>query len=225
MKCWCEINYHEIENVEQMLHERLWINSHIRIADKPVCYQKMIEKGVYEIIDVIDERTGYFYTYEEFEKNFATEIMSLKYHALIDAIPNKWKKMLKMQNVDLSIETSFVLDEIMQTEKVASYVYRLLNDDRDVVIKECARKWSNKLETIITEKQIRTGFEVSKLTTITKYQSFQYKNMHNIVFLNDRLYHFGKADSQICTFCKEQKEDFTHLFVNCKYVKEVWHYV
>ena len=46
--------------------------------------------------------------------------------------------------------------------------------------------------------------------------------MHNIVFLNDRLFYFGKSNTQMCSFCNQYKETFAHFFVYCETTQEIW---
>ena len=44
---------------------------------------------------------------------------------------------------------------------------------------------------------------------------FQYKLLHNILYLNEMLYKFGKNLSPPCSFCMEEPEDPIHLFHSC----------
>ena len=57
-----------------------------------------------------------------------------------------------------------------------------------------------------------------KVTNITKYRSFQ---LHALV-TNIQLKHWGILDTDLCTFCKEERESVVHLFVKCKITRDIW---
>ena len=221
MEAWCEYNFHTVDEINKMLHQRIWFNSHIRVNDKPIFYKTLMDKGIMEIMDIIDVNTNDFYTYEQLTQTFNVKIPFVDYFSLIDAIPRTWKQMLKSQPIELSTEVAFPIDEIMETEKITAYIYKKIIDNESV-IKECTDKWKQKLGMDIKQEQIKTGFKVKKVCNIAKYKSFQYRLMHNSIFLNDRLFHFKIKDSQLCSFCESHKENYLHFFFECKYVKEMW---
>ena len=37
VNAWRTVNYHEISSIEELCRERIWYNSHIRVANKPFC--------------------------------------------------------------------------------------------------------------------------------------------------------------------------------------------
>ena len=45
-----------------------------------------------------------------------------------------------------------------------------------------------------------------RTTLDSKLREFQYKILNNIVFTNDKLFHFGLSHSPNCTFCSEEPE-------------------
>ena len=51
-----------------------------------------------------------------------------------------------------------------------------------------------------------------KITINTKYCSFQYKILNNVLYLNKLLFKFGKAESQLCSFWKSAEEIIIYLF-------------
>ena len=52
-------------------------------------------------------------------------------------------------------------------------------------------------------------------------RSFYFKCAHNILYLNERLFEFKEAPSQMCSFCKSEKENILHLFYKCS-IKNLW---
>ena len=48
--------------------------------------------------------------------------------------------------------------------------------------------------------------------------ALQCKILNNILYLNKKLFQFGKIVTCLCCFCKNIKETLMHLFNNCDYV-------
>ena len=61
-----------------------------------------------------------------------------------------------------------------------------------------------------------------KCTKETKLKEFQFKLLHRRIATNDQLYKIGLKQSDLCTFCGEETENQTHLFLRCKYSKTFW---
>ena len=60
------------------------------------------------------------------------------------------------------------------------------------------------------------------MTTKSYQRNFQYKILHIILYLNKRLYIFGKADSPLCSICHSNDETVTHLFCECARISQLW---
>ena len=53
------------------------------------------------------------------------------------------------------------------------------------------------------------------VTQDSHLKPFQQKILSNIIYLNSKLFQFGKAKTPLCSFCKNSKEKLTHFFSNC----------
>ena len=51
---------------------------------------------------------------------------------------------------------------------------------------------------------------------------FQYKILHNILFLNKKLYLVGITKSPLCSYCNTNDETPIHLFCECNSTKSLW---
>ena len=56
-------------------------------------------------------------------------------------------------------------------------------------------------------------YTLTRRLTITNLRIFQYKLLHNILYLNEMLYKFGKNVSPLCSFCKEEPESPFSFFI------------
>ena len=65
---------------------------------------------------------------------------------------------------------------------------------------------------------------LTQIITTKSYQhNFQYKILHNILYLNKKLYIFGKIDSPLCSIChSNDDETVTHLLCECVRVSQLW---
>ena len=51
---------------------------------------------------------------------------------------------------------------------------------------------------------------------------FQYKCLHNILYLNKSLFRMGISDTPLCSYCQQYDETFQHLFTECIFSKKLW---
>ena len=55
-----------------------------------------------------------------------------------------------------------------------------------------------------------------------KARMFQYKVLHNNLYVNKMLFKLGKVISSRCSFCTLHGKTIMHLFYNCLIVKRIW---
>ena len=53
-------------------------------------------------------------------------------------------------------------------------------------------------------------------------RAFQFKILHNILYLNQRLHKMGLAESPLCNLCGISEETTTHLVLNCPITTNLW---
>ena len=63
---------------------------------------------------------------------------------------------------------------------------------------------------------------VSSIDNQCDEAEFQFKLFHRRIATNGYLYKIGLKQSDLCTFCGEETENLTHLFLRCKYSKSFW---
>ena len=60
-----------------------------------------------------------------------------------------------------------------------------------------------------------------KVSLDCNVRSFQYKVLNNVLYLNKKLFIFGKSPSSLCSFCKQANEAILNLFYKCNITKEL----
>ena len=56
----------------------------------------------------------------------------------------------------------------------------------------------------------------------SRLRCFQYKILHNILYLNEKLYLFKEVDTKLCPFCEKYNETIIHLFTSCSVTVNFW---
>ena len=53
-------------------------------------------------------------------------------------------------------------------------------------------------------------------------RAFQFKILHNVLFLNKKLFLFHKVPSPLCSFCNKEEETILHTFNFCPVTVNLW---
>ena len=168
--------------------------------------------------------------------NILIQTARLKYHLnnnsyfqwmqLINSIPEKWKLTIKQSSSDaknLIIHGHHLIkgSRILILEKLTSKeLYQILISSRTNKVTSVTY-----FETKFNANNLdRTKiFMLPRLTTYNRYlRSFQYKSLHNIFFLNKKLYLFRVTKSPLCSYCNTNDETPIHLFCECNSTKYLW---
>ena len=102
---------------------------------------------------------------------------------------------------------------------------------KDIILKDTGNT-KNLVKNIVRKSHICTlnkltskskiYFLIRNTTLNTKACMFQYKVLHNILYVNKMFFKFGKATTSRCSFCKLHDETIMHLFYNCLIGKRFW---
>ena len=145
----------------------------------------------------------------------------ITYHALIDAIAGHWKFFL--QTPDLIDCRVAKYHEIQGRKSLSKWVY-CKGVRTDVHRRKCMEIWSKKLEmTSVNAEDFKNLFNnIYRITNVVKLRSFQYRLLHNKIFCNDQLVHWRKVTSNVCNFCKNEKQTIQHLLFYCVVSRNIW---
>ena len=74
-----------------------------------------------------------------------------------------------------------------------------------------------------TDEELRDIFVRPRRTTIlNKHREFQYKLIHGVIYTKEQLFKFGFVGNNLCSFCQQEVETYSHVFLHCKKVKDIW---
>ena len=208
-------DYHYVEDNEHA-SRFLWLNSLIRIDDKPFFWPKCYKRGLTYPHQLLNA-DGQIDIEESMEK-YGLTMMQL--NGLIAALPKSWK--IGMDQIEVR-DTK--LEELLEAKKAPALVYNKLVTTEDI-LDRLKVKWSATLGQDITRKYIKSLFKNIKcVSVVPKLRSFQYRLLHGALVLNRQLFLWKIKSSEMCSFCDSEVETIQHLMVECRYVKGIWNRV
>lgn len=215
-EAWAEINFEKPKNRVQVLHQVIWFNSCIKIRNQTVFFEKMHRAGISTINDIcVGNRVM---NYAELTSKFGDCVTIMEFNGLVSAIPQEWKRILKIPYVDNSFQTRF---ECVKP-KASRMNYASLVEDQSA-LDPLRSKWENKLGETIEEEEFEKLFvDLYKYCPNPKLRSFQFRFLHRRIFLNRILFQWKLTESALCFYCSEDYETIEHLFLECKVVKRFW---
>ena len=151
-----------------------------------------------------------------------------KWRQIIDAIPKKWKKLIRTDNIVENFEKKqhlLHLTRPIPIEKLTSKYFYLL---KLLMKKELPTSQTNILSKLNeTELNWRDIYLNARKCTVDNYgRAFHFKTVHNFLYLNEALSkmenHEAFKSSPLCSYCKERNETIIHLFAECKITKVLW---
>ena len=222
VQSWAQYNFDSPNTDTEVVNQILWYNSYIKIQGNLVFWQDWFEKGVIYLKDIIIEDK--LMTKIQIETLYDLIIPVMRYNQIISAIPNEWKNMINSTACENEGTSNY--EYLVEKPKWSRIVYKKLNQSDKHIIK-CMQTWSRKMNCTIDLDEIRESFmNIGKYATVTKYKAFQYRLLHNVIFLNDKLAHLGIAASNKCDNCEtNNKEDVLHFFVECTNAKKIWYQI
>ena len=122
----------------------------------------------------------------------------------------KLENLISKQSVSKSLECKY--DIVTENSESSQIVYDHMITNENLVMKRFAsfkRKFNFQSE---YPEYINAFNRLYKISKISKYRSFQYRMLLNIVLCNDRLFRMRVTPTNVCTFCHTNKETVTHLF-------------
>ncbi len=219
---------------DHILLEKLWRNSFILIAEKPILkgYKDWEQNNIVNLQDIVNLNTGELYTHTELCNKFQSiHIDIMKYNSLVSAIPQKWKTVLKC--LPKPIEYQYVPLEDQCVPKLY-YKHKLIpvtflrNKDFYSHVVDTHFKPPTAIDkwcTLFVECNEFDWKEIYclpyKVVRSTKLQSFQYKILNRIFACKQNLAKWKLADDELCLDCA-LTDTLEHYFFECHTSYTLW---
>lgn len=224
---WADKNYTTPTQVNDILQQNIWFNSHVKKQNKWIYEKDLYRIGIKKIIDLYDLDLGSFMSYQQFEQEYPGMINFLTYAQIIASVPRVWKRILQVNapsvNDDQNVPWSETFTLMSTKGKMSRVMYNQLRDEVAIDNSILLLLWNNDLRLGMTQNEFDKLFkDARKLVTSTKYRYFQYRILVRALTLN---IHVSKWDPNVsfrCSFCNDKPETTIHIFVECPYVSKLW---
>lgn len=200
-----------------MSQQILWGNSLVKVDNSMLFNYAAWDRGLVAVADLYSGNN--LMTYPELVNKFGQVMTWFEYAQLIDAIPILWRQSIHAQG-PICIIRGANLNKSMGVTARNVYTDLIANLER---MKPKIEKWSRVLSESIELEQFQKHLEaIYKVTIATKFRNFQYSLMMHSVVTNRNLYIWKKREDDLCSFCKNHVENYTHLFYECSQIRPIW---
>ena len=224
LEAWFKFSFKEPTTRNEIVNQIIWYNSCIRVDDKILRNEKAMDRGLIFISDLLNGSEFKGWT-QEYKENY--DITWLEYRQIIDAIPKKWKKIIKDSTDESESTFVHIFDKLKLRDKVVKAIYTDIVNKNDVYL-EMYYKLRERIgllnDTEDNMERFRKGFvNLYKISGIVKYRDFQYRLLTNDIHCNNRLYYWKIKNTKMCDICNlDIVQDVKHLLFECIYTKKVW---
>ncbi len=196
----------------------IWNNSKIQVNGKSIFYEHFFRSGMWYINDLFDNNETI--SFDVWKQRGLTDRDYLRWRAIVQqCIPlnrlniNRWGE----NDINIGHEDAYTVLRHVTAKKL----YTILVSEIVCNQSNAQRLYSEQYN--ISENQWKSIYVIPGKCTMDKgLRQQQYKVAQRYVCLNPLLLKMGVKETDRCTFCKEEKETISHLFVNCNKIKNFW---
>ena len=182
-----------------ILSEFIWFNSNIKVDSKPVHFSFFSDKNL-NFIGQLFKENGNIKPWEDIKIEFHLKDTQKKYWLqIIDAVPKSWKDAIlkdkgNAKNLDIFDHQTVRKCKTCSLSKLASKELYLTLIDVNTV-KPTAQDYFENLFESSDFNWKKIYILIPNTTLDTKARMFQYKVLHNTLYVNKILIKFGKVIS------------------------------
>ena len=217
VQIWSNVREKEPSQAYDISNEVLWNKCMIVSDGKSLFNENFIARGMLTIQDITNEN-GFLLSWEEAKHKFSlNKSQILHWMGIIKCIPKSWRTKLYRTPDDIRLVNQLRLDTLNVTSKIAytKLIKYITNQPTS------QKSLANSLQ--IDNEDWRKIYLLARQTTIeSSLRSFQYKILTNTLYLKERLFKFGIAESPLCSQCTQEKESIIQLFVTCRVTNNLW---
>ena len=212
MEDWCKLNFNPNVDSDMII----WLNSLIKIENKPFFWKDKFAKGLWKISQLYEngQLISASKAYTDFGLNF------LEFNSIICAIPKRAREFVKHNTAPAVSLYAKLLDQ----KDVCKHVYQELFKQKDnTKVANIVKRWNRNEETQITlDSLYKATSNIFKVTNLPKLRSFQYRLCMKAIVTNKHLKMWKIFDIDSCCFCNDSVETIEHLLFYCDCVKTLW---
>lgn len=206
----------EVTEPEEILKEPILQNTKFQIDNKVMHFSEWTAKNIVYVKDLV-RNDGSWLSLQEFSETYSITVNFLEFYGCINSIKSYCRKHDIKIPSNKCKEKSKALNLIFRSVKGTQTFYQVLLG-KSTIPTACAN-WEKILETDIDWKNI---FKFCKKVGEIKLRWFQLKIINRILVTNSILKEMGIIQSNVCSFCKQEKDTVFHYLWDCKHVQSFW---
>ena len=220
LKVWQELDtcrHYEVNKRNPIIFN----NRHICLRNKMVFDSDLVQKGISRVFDMIDgnelKPTPYFWDLGIQSKGL------LRIYDIFMAMPKEWKEgeflEIHSNNFDIKIKILGHIEKLseIKSRKIYDTFIKQFQQDYRLQIRE------GQGQNDYTYEEIKDIFlRVKSSILCGKQREFQFKLLHGAIYTKENLYRFGFTLDNLCSYCHDEAETYSHLFFDCLKVQRFW---
>ena len=224
LKVWQDIeNCRHFEN--EKINPIIFNNRHVCLRNRMIFDQDLLQRNVSKVSDIILD--GNLRSATHFVGLGIHGEGLLKIHDIFGALPLQWK--------DGKALSDYIQVDIQTFEirlKVSGHIGMLIDLKSRHMYEYLIKRFQNENDLGIGDGHIHFDYSNDELKNIFlriksavvggKLREFQYKLVHRALYTKEHLFKFGFVNDNLCSFCKNEIETYSHLFWECLYVQRLW---
>ena len=191
-----------------ILSQFLWFNSQIVINSESFFFTHLADKGtnfVRNLYNIDGKLKAWNIIKDEFSLN---EKHKFQWMQIVNSLPKQWKETIKQDNGNsnnLIIQDHHLIKnhQILCLEKLESKELYIIQLSTPSIKPTSQRYFENLFERI--DFDWANIYVMPRLLTLdSRLRAFQYKILHNVLYLNKQLFKFQKVNSPLGSFCNQK---------------------
>ena len=229
IQSWCSYNYSaRIVGWYQVLNQPIWLNSHIRVENKPVFLKKWFEKGIVYVRHLVAFSEYRLISWEEFNTKFNVGCTFLQFYSIVSAIPDEWRSTVRdgpnWLDHEVGDQNSLTIDYLISQSHKS--IYDSLVTRHCDIPEERFMGWDKvfNLREFISDEisWFESYTQCFGWTKSVELRSFEYRFRLRLLQPASRVARMGLIEDASCKRCGFQTEDLFHVFWECNTVRDVW---
>ena len=200
----------------ELLAEPVFYNKRFQIEGKEIVGKTWVAQGMAKVASFYLPN-GMLISYEQFKRKTNLDMNFLTFTGIKMAITKYVKKTNITIKSNKSFEISSCFRKIMSTPKGSKVYYDILTENTE--LPKCCLKWNEKLN-------VQTDWEKCFLlvhkTSDVKLKWLQLRTIHRCLGTNVVLKQMGISSTELCSFCKTEKDSIFHMFWQCRFAQTFW---
>ena len=225
LEYWAEINFeHQITSKTNFQEQVLWLNSLIRINNKPIFFKDWLEKGITKVKHLQMTKNNAFLSLNAFASRYDLKLRPLDFCGLLSAVKSLLRTVPETVELGEHNPEAFC-EKIMKSQRPGPLIYKKLIKAKGLIPRNSQHKWLQDCDNLDDENAFNWELAyrmAQKCTKSTKLIEFQFKFLHRRIPTNNFLFKIGKKENDNCTFCHRCSETLIHLFWSCHVTSSFW---